>query len=380
MNSLHISLTEFKNESRVLKQADSILKYGIAKKVYIASLGSNALKNKKEYSKNLILNRFNLKSRKIGHSIFIKIIKYIEFFFKVTLFYKNKNIKIISIHSIALFPLGIFLKYFYNSKLVYDTHELETETNGLQGMRKKIVKFMEKHLIKQCDLIFVVSENIADWYANEYKIKRPIVIKNAPKLFEQKNTNYFRKNLNIKSDAIIVLYQGGLSKGRSINLLLDTFKSRVDTQIVIVFMGYGELEKKIQETSLNYKNIFFHPAVSPNLLLEYTASADIGISFIENTCLSYYYCLPNKLFEYAMVSLPVIVSNMKEMAEVIRRYDMGIVVKENTSKALNKAIDKILKSDLEIMKKNARRCAEDNAWEIQEQKMLCEYKRVLDAR
>jgi glycosyltransferase involved in cell wall biosynthesis len=120
--------------------------------------------------------------------------------------------------------------------------------------------------------------------------------------------------------------------------------------------------------------VFFFPAVAPDVVLDYTSSADIGIAFIENTCLSYYFCLPNKLFEYAMVGLPVIVSNMKEMREIIEKYKWGIVVEDDEVSALMKAIDLILEEDLTQMKKNARIWAEENAWEMQEKIILQAYR------
>ncbi|PUE63759.1 glycosyltransferase [Arcobacter caeni] len=380
MNNLHISLTEMRNESRVLKETNSILNYNIASKVYIASLYADDLEEEYKYSENLLLKRFKLSSRNLSKNFIVQILKYLEFIYRVTFFYRKKNIKIVNIHALALLPLGILLKYFYGAKLVYDTHELETETNGSGRVRKKISKFLEKMLIKKADLIFVVSENIADWYRDTYNISRPEVILNAPKLNELKKTNIFRKNLDIKEESIIVLYQGGLSKGRGVDLLLESFKSRVDDKVVIVFMGYGEFEEDIKKSSEKANNIFFHPAVAPEVVLNYTSSADIGISFIENTCLSYYYCLPNKLFEYSMAGLPVIVSNMKEMKELVQKYDIGIIAEEETIESINQAIDKILTLDIEQMKLNARKCAEENSWEKQEVKMINEYKRILDAK
>jgi glycosyltransferase involved in cell wall biosynthesis len=380
LNNLHVSLTNFKNESRVLKETNSILNYCIADKVYIASLHADGLEEERVYYEQLVLNRFKLSSRKLSKNLFVQILKYLEFLFRVTLFYKKKNIQMVNIHSLALLPLGISLKYIYKAKLVYDTHELETETNGSKGLRKILSKFVEKLLIKKSDLIFVVSENIADWYAKEYSIKRPLVVMNVPKFSEQRKTNHFRQNLDIKDDSIIALYQGGLSKGRGLNLLLECFKQRKNQKIVIVFMGYGELEEFVKEQSAKNTNIFFHEAVSHDVLLNYTSSADIGISLIQKTCLSYYYCMPNKLFEYTMAGLPVIVSNMKEMREMVEKYDMGIVVKEETVDSINKAIDKILESNTKQMKRNARKCSQDNAWEKQEIKMIDEYKRVLDAK
>ena len=163
MNNLHLSPTNFKNESRVLKQTRTIIKYGISKKVYIAALLSDGLEENELVSDCIELKRFELKSRNFSRSIIVQSIKYMEFIFKIYNYYKDKNIKIVNVHSISLLPLGVFLKFLYNSKLVYDTHELETETVGLKGFRKFLYKFIEKKLIKFSDLVFVASEGISKW-------------------------------------------------------------------------------------------------------------------------------------------------------------------------------------------------------------------------
>ena len=162
--------------------------------------------------------------------------------------------------------------------------------------------------------------------------------------------------------------------------MLSTFEKREDTRVVIVFMGYGEFEESIKLLSINHKNIFFHPAVAPSIVLEYTTSADFGIHMIQNSCLNHYYCMPNKLFEYTMAGLPVIVSDMKEMRGFVEKYDMGIVVEEENSEAISNAIDKILTLDINELKVNARKFAEENAWEIQEKKMIEVYKGLIHDR
>ena len=64
---------------------------------------------------------------------------------------------------------------------------------------------------------------------------------------------------------------------------------------------------------------FFGPVPSDQVTL-YAASADLGIAPIENVCLSYYYCSPNKLFEYLLAGLPVIASDFPEMRHIIDKY------------------------------------------------------------
>ncbi len=125
-------------------------------------------------------------------------------------------------------------------------------------------------------------------------------------------------------------------------------------------------------------NIYLHPAVSPDTVLNYTSSADIGVSYIQNTCINDYLCLPNKLFEYAMAGLPVLVSNMIEMENLVNKYNMGVVIENESSDSMNAAISFLKTLDLEQLKQNARRCAEEHSWEIQEIKMISEYKRMLN--
>ncbi|WP_299735200.1 glycosyltransferase [uncultured Endozoicomonas sp.] len=380
MNNLHISLTEFRNESRVLKEVDSISSLQYMQHVYIASLHGSGLSIAEKLSGKISLKRMILKTRILNKGLFAQIIKYIEFSLKVFFYYRNKNIDLINIHSLGLLPLGYFLKIFYKARLIYDTHELETETNGLNGLRKKLAKIIERFLIDKVDHIFVVSENIADWYQKKYGIQRPTVVMNAPKSYTVENNQYFRNKFELREDQLIVLYQGGLAPGRGIDLLLETFSLRTDDKVIIVFMGYGVLEKLIQDTADKYNTVFFHKAVQPKDLLNYTASADIGISPISNTCLSYYFCMPNKLFEYAMAGLPVLVSNMKEMREFVEKYRIGWVIEDETIDSINQAIDKIVGSDMRKFKNNARLAALENAWEHQALKMLVDYNFLLGGK
>ena len=172
------------------------------------------------------------------------------------------------------------------------------------------------------------------------------------------------------------MYQGGLSSGRGIEILLDAFK-QIDDDSVIVFMGYGPLEDMIKKASEEYGNIYFYPAVSPDILLDYTSSADFGISTIEDSCLSYRYCLPNKMFEYLMAEIPVIVSNLYEMKRLVENYKVGIVAKENSPTGLKEAIKQAVQLDKKELQQNIEKVKEIYNWEEQEKVLLEVYKGLL---
>ncbi|AYA41580.1 glycosyltransferase [Xenorhabdus nematophila] len=378
MKNIHITLTNFTNESRILKEISSLNASNFFDDFLVIALGDNKLPCQENIKENFSVRRINLKTRPLPKNLLFQHIKFLEFFVKVFIILLKTKPNVINIHTLALLPLGYIAKLFLKSKLVYDAHELETEKNGLSGLKKLGSKFIEKLFIKQCDLIVVVSDSIADWYANEYKIKRPLVIHNSPNIRKFHRNNLFRESLNISEKQKILLYQGALSRGRGIEVLLKAFSERESNDIVLVLMGYGSLEVEIKKISSVNENIFFYPAVDPYIVLEYTSSADFGISFIENICLSYYYCMPNKLFEYAMAGLPVIASNMKEMSENILKYKFGTVIDDCSTKNINKAIESLNSQDLTQLSLNAYNFAQLNSWEKQEYFMLQEYQRILN--
>jgi glycosyltransferase involved in cell wall biosynthesis len=373
MRALHITLTELRNESRLLKEANSLVSSGLACGLDIAALHADGLLEDESFGSRIKARRFTLATRGISKSFLFQLGKYIEFSLKVYFHYKNTNIRCINIHALGLLPLGVILKKVWKSKLIYDAHELETETNGVVGIRKKVGKWVERALIGKVDMTIVVSESIADWYVNAYKIRRPTVVLNVPHARALNKKNIFRQQFGIRNDQVILLYQGGLDAGRGVQLILDAFKARRDDYIVVIFMGYGPLQSAIQLASSRHKNIYFHPAVAPQVVLEYTASADLGIHVIQNTCLNHNYCMPNKLFEYAMAGLPVLVSNMKDMSELVAKNQMGSVISDFSATGINRTIDDFLTRDLAIMKANAYRIAREHAWEVQEQKMFAAY-------
>lgn len=276
--------------------------------------------------------------------------------------------------------IGGIIKNFFNkdAKIVYDAHEYEINDVPNQSQRSiKIKYYIEKFFIKYADKVITVSDSIANEYVKLYGIEKPALVLNTPSYKEIEKKNIFRETLGIKENQTIFLYQGGLSKGRGIEILLEAFKTIDNENSVIIFMGYGTLENLIQKISKEYKNIYFHKAVSPDVLLDYTSSADFGISTIEDSCLSYRYCLPNKMFEYLMAGIPVIVSNLYEMKRLVEFNKIGTVAKENSPEGLKEAIKEAVKLDKVELKINIQKVKAIYNWEEQEKILLDVYKGLI---
>jgi len=368
---LSIVLNDFKNDSRVLKENISLQNAGY--EVKVVALHEEGLKEFEEIQ-NITVHRIKLKSRTWSKNKAIQLVKYFEFCYRVITEYKNSDI--LHCNDLNTLPIGTIVKKFFNKnvKIVYDAHEYEINDKPDESKyRIKIKYFIEKKLIKYADAVLTVSDAIANEYAQLYRIPKPMLILNTPPYKSIDKKDIFRKVFNISQDKMIFLYQGGLSNGRGIEILLDTFKNNNDGKTLIVFMGSGPLEKDVIAASKEYKNIYFHKAVSSDVLLNYTCSADFGILFYENNCLNHYLCSPNKMFEYLMSEIPVIVSNLYEMKRLVEEKNIGVVAKYNTSDGLTEAIQKAIELDKIELNKNILKVKEIYNWEEQEKVLLKVY-------
>lgn len=379
--NLHIFLTPFTHESRVLKESKSLIEASLFDEVLVAALWKDGLKEHESIDEHRHVWRIPLSTRRFPRSKIVNQLKYAEWIIRMMWGMRAKNITVVQSHSLPALLPGILFKWFWQAKLVYDAHELETECNGLRGLRKYVYKIVESCLIAFADAVIVVSDSIADWYNKKYSISRPFVIKNIPHIkipivkSQTLKTDYNLKNkFNLINNEILFIYQGGLFKGRGIEIILDAFANS-DRDKHIVFMGYGDLEEKIKNYQNRYCNIHFHSAVKPEELLKYTNSTDVGISLIENTCLSYYFCLPNKLFEYLIGGLPVIVSNFPEMSRIIDSYECGWKV-DVENQGLRLVINSINHETLEQKKQNAQLAKESFGWHIEELTLIKIYQQL----
>jgi glycosyltransferase involved in cell wall biosynthesis len=252
------------------------------------------------------------------------------------LLFKKCNI-LVSNDLDTLLP-NVLISRLKKKELVYDSHEYFTEVAELVARPKKqaLWKRVERYCFPKLKHIFTVSESIAEIYRKEYG-KEVKVVRNVPYY-----SKYIGKKLLNYSDKKIILYQGALNIGRGLEWVIDAML--LVENAVLVIIGDGtiskELKEKVSSMQLNEKVIFLgHIAGSE--LYKYTPSADLGLCLLENRGLSYYYSLPNRVFDYLHAGVPILATNFPEIANIVNNKT-GILINHYEPQYLAKIINDFL--------------------------------------
>ncbi|MDB4665069.1 glycosyltransferase, partial [Verrucomicrobia bacterium] len=324
--NIHLFQTDITHASRVKKHCDALRSSGLFDRViYIG--GSFGVDRQEEFGTGceaILIGKKDARHASLPAKLLFTVKWSRKVFRKAASFAPS----CVSCHSLPLLSLAVKMKKKWGCSLVYEPHELETETIVSRGIRKTISKRLEKSLIGHCDGVIVVSDSIADWYEREYAIRRPTVVRNIAMAHSAllpeglKAPPSLRQQFNIQNDEFLCLYLGIVGHGRRVDQYLRVF-SKLGSPYHLVFMGDGPDVGKVKDLEKRFENIHYANPVPSEHVSFYSATADLGLCGVENACLSYYYSLPNKLFEFFRAGIPCLAPKYIEMSRVIEEHCSG---------------------------------------------------------
>lgn len=298
------------------------------------------------------------------------------FFNKGVLFYAEYNLRLFFIllfskkdillaNDLDTLLANYLVSKIQRKKLVYDSHELFTEVPEL--VNRPFVKStwtkLENWILPNLKNTYTVCNSIADFYNVKYKTNFKVV-RNLP------ISNQLEKAGNsISTDnKKVILYQGAVNIGRGLELMIETIKLLENHTLVIV--GDGDILNDLKELVANQNltsKVKFLGKVSPKELKKITPSAAIGISLEEDLGLNYKFALPNKIFDYIQAEVPILVSNLPEMKQIVLDYKVGEIVENRKPEELALVIKNMLQKDYTLKLKFAK---ENLTWKSEEKILL----------
>lgn len=262
------------------------------------------------------------------------------------------------------------------SLLVYDSHEFEfgRNTERPKWVSYLVVKF-ERFLIRRCYQSIMVNETIALEVKKLHDLPvTPIVCRNIAPLTTvddnvcRKRRDEMLTSARKSSQTRVIMYHGGVVPGRGIEKIIDCLPYFEDVLFVVLGDGKSDYLSDLK-SKVNFMgqsgNVLFIPAVPIGILWQYVGAADVGMVNIENASLSYYYSLPNKLFENVQAETPVVGSNFPEIAKIVEGYRIGLVCKSDSTKEIVFTVNNILSDKVlySTLKENLKEAKHVLCWE-----------------
>jgi len=371
-----LSMTDW-IDSGVHKKAVSLNRHGYRVKVFVLQ-GRTPKPNQRLESYEVVRIRLRLRKLLPRHLVFFYL-KYLEFLWNAFRALSRKRFDVVHCNDLETLPVGVLLKRIYGVRLVYVSDELNTEVVDLNPVSKGIWKSVEAFCIRSADAVFTVNESISVWLSERYPIPRPEILHNVPYHRTSRGKKDLRRMFGIPPDTKLLLYQGSMHPSRGVLTLLRILPQIENAALIIIGDKNQFMELVDRHRAATPENVHVIDFVPYRELPAYTAGADIGLYLLENSCLNYYYSLPNKLFEFLSAGLPVVVSDFPEHRRIVAGHHCGYLVDEKSDEDIIRKI-KLLMQDgraYREMSRNARRITREIFnWEKEEKKMITVYHRL----
>jgi glycosyltransferase involved in cell wall biosynthesis len=291
-------------------------------------------------------------------------------------------------HDHAALPASALAALLRRVPLVYDAHELPLSETTISRWPWLLWLFdwLLALLLPRCAAVITVSQPIAATIAHRYHPRRLAVVRNIPPYQRVPRGDRLRHALGLVPEARIALFQGALVPPRLEPLVLAA--AHLSPDDVIVLLGpihasaRADLEALIAGAGAG-RRVLLAPPVPYDTLLEWTASADVGLLvYPPSLSLNVRYCLPNKLFEYLMAGLPVLATGLDAVAGILSTYGVGRIVSQPTPEAIGTALAAFLRDRdaLNRMRQRALAAAHgDLCWEHERSQLIQLYAQILAA-
>ena len=278
------------------------------------------------------------------------------------------------------------LKRRHGGRTIYDSRDVYLQSRDffhLEWPLRPILAGLERRWAHDADQVVTVNEPYAELLVDQLGIPRPPVVLNCPDRWTPPAPppDLIRTALGLPATTAIALYQGQLISDRGIEQSMQAILEVPGA--ILCLLGFGRWENRYRTLCAQAPylgRVFVLPAVPPDDLLAWTASADVMVMAIQPTTINHRYTTPQKLWEAVAAGVPVVASDLPGMAEVIGQDGLGAVCDPTSPKAIASAIAAVVTAasdERAALRAHVLRVAHDRyTWEAQVGTLLDIYARL----
>jgi glycosyltransferase involved in cell wall biosynthesis len=266
---------------------------------------------------------------------------------------------------------------------IYDAHELWAERNrgasAVHPLERAWELDAERRIARKALRVVTVSPSIGRHLASTLSVADPVLVRNVPHARRgATGPRGLRSALGLPADAKLVVYTGKATYNRGIEDIAAAF-ARLPASFHFVVLGNYEavfkaavLDPLVERHRLQGR-FHQHGPVPSDEVPHWAAEGDLCVVPIKGAaCLSYEYCLPNKLFEGIQAGLPVIATNLVDMKRTLDEHQCGLTYESGNADDLRDKVLYVL-STPEVAQKlraNAAAAARRLNWESEKARLL----------
>jgi glycogen synthase len=241
----------------------------------------------------------------------------------------------------------------HHARLIYDAHEIYTaQEPDPPRLHRFVTGALEGWFARRADAVVTVNDPIAKELARRLDLGRePLVVLNCPAT----------QDIPAPAPAsgpLRAVYQGAMGPGRYIEDLLAAAPGAGNTELTLRIAGadLDALRHDVHARGLDDR-VRVVPPVAPNVLVESLAGFEVGLIINRPVTLNDELVLPNKLFEYLMAGLAVVVPRLPALEPVVD--GVGLTFTPGDPHALAAVLSKLAedREGLQEMREEARRRA-----------------------
>lgn len=357
--------SNFPPDSRVEKEAVSLSQDG--HDVHIISYARND-QPLFEQTNHYTIHRFkvgNFFKNKLSALALIIPLYFRKWKQQIEMLQKQESFDALHIHDLPLSKVGYYFKKKYGCKLVCDQHEFYSNwikrTAHMNTSAGKIISFLsnwrkyEKKYLSLSDLVITVAEPLRENYMATYNIPKEkiITVPNTPSknIYNQGNVN--QSIVNKYKDDFIIFYAGGIDILRGIDTAIQALpdiKKRIPNAKILLC---GKIVKPYDpfETAEQCEvkdSVIFEGWVDEVDLPSYIAASDICFFTPPANNYEINNTIATKIYQYAVMEKPLIVSDAKMMKEFVEGNKLGVSIASKSSEEFTNKTISLYNNQIEL--------------------------------
>jgi glycosyltransferase involved in cell wall biosynthesis len=355
---LIIGFTDIENDPRVRRQVEALSRH-----YRVTTIGWEPAKipgveffqilPEPHSGLNRLLQALRLKMRRFER-VYRKFYNYPPLLDKL----RGQSFDLIIANDIETLPFAFELGKKNQPPVICDAHEYAPAQFDQQFKWRFLYKPYNRYLcqayLPRCAHVFTVSPGIAGEYRRQFGV-RPTVLTNATEYRDLEPSP-------TSDDHIRLIHHGSAQPSRKIERMIEAMKytgSRFSLDLMLIPGGKAGYLEQLNGQCRQMPHVNLIPPVPMLEIPETISSYDAGIYFLEPVNFNYRMALPNKIFEFIQARLAVITGPTQCMAELVEKYECGIIVNSFDPREIADKLNKLTTAQIKQYKQKSHQAAKE---------------------